>query len=79
MTVAEVREFVSVFTRMKVVSLDFGWTERALDIKERYGLQFFDSLLLAAAEASGCNEIFTEDLNDGQMYGRVKAINPFKA
>ena len=23
-------------------------------------------------------EILTEDLNDGQMYGNVKAVNPFK-
>ena len=27
---------------------------------------------------NGCDEILTEDLNDGQMYGSVKAVNPFK-
>lgn len=31
-----------------------------------------------AAESAGCDEILTEDLNDGQMYGSVKAVNPFK-
>ena len=79
MTVPEVRKFVSVFNLMKVVSLDFRWTERALDIKEQYGTQFFDSLLLAAAEASGCDEILTEDLNDGQTYCGIKVVNPFKS
>lgn len=79
MTVAEVCKFVSMFKRMNVVSLDFEWTERALDIKGRYDIQFFDSLLLAAAEANGCDEIFTEDLNDGQIYCGIKAVNPFKA
>lgn len=34
MTVAEVRKFVSMFKLMNVVSLDFEWTERALDIKK---------------------------------------------
>ena len=78
MTVAEVGKFVSIFKQMNVVSLDFKWTERALEIKGRYGIQFFDSLLLAAAEANGCDEIYTEDLNDGQVYCGIKAVNPFK-
>ena len=38
-----------------------------------------DSLLLVAAQENGCDEILTEDLNDGQMYGSVKAVNPFKS
>ena len=78
MTVPEVRKFVSVFRLIKVISLDSTWTDRALSIKEQYGIQFFDSLLLAAAESVGCDEILTEDLNDGQVYCGIKAVNPFK-
>ena len=52
--------------------------QRALEIKSLYGVQFYDSLMLSAAESAGCDEILTEDLNDGQMYGSVKAVNPFK-
>ena len=51
---------------------------RALEIKSQYGIQFYDALMVAAAEASGCGEILTEDLNDGQIYCGVKAVNPFK-
>lgn len=40
-------------------------------------LEFYDSLLVAAAEATGCDEILTEDLADGQTYCGVKASNPF--
>lgn len=78
MTVLEVRKFVSMFKRINVVSLDSEWTEQALDIKGRYGIQFFDALIVAAAEANGCDEIFTEDLSDGQIYCGIKAVNPFK-
>ena len=39
---------------------------------------FFDSLLLASAERDGCGVLYTEDLNDGQLYGAVRAVNPFK-
>ena len=49
MTIPEVRKFVSVFRLIKTVSLDCAWTDRALTIKEQHGIQFFDSLLLAAA------------------------------
>ena len=78
LSVEEVRKFVSFFSRIGVVSLESRWTDAALLLKQRYETQFFDSLLLAAAQANGCDEILTEDLNDGQMYGSVKAVNPFK-
>ena len=63
---------------MRVVPVSSEWLERAIEIRSRYDLQFYDSLLLAAAEALGCDKFLTEDLNDGQMYGSVKAVNPFK-
>ena len=78
LSVEEVRKFVSFFCRIGVVSLESRWTDAALLLKQRYETQFFDSLLLAAAQENGCDEILTEDLNDGQMYGSVKAVNPFK-
>ena len=36
------------------------------------------ALMLAAANKAGCTAIYTEDLNDGQVYDTVKTINPFK-
>ena len=78
LSVEEVKKFVSFFSRIGVVSLESRWTDAALLLKQRYETQFFDSLLLVAAQENGCDEILTEDLNDGQMYGSVKAVNPFK-
>ncbi len=78
MSVQEVRRFVAIFSRINVVSLDRSWTDKALLEKEKFGTQFFDSLLLVAAGENGCVTILIEDLNDGQMYGTVKAVNPFK-
>ena len=78
MTEDEVRQYIEAFQRMRIVFQQSGWTVRALEIRKQYGLQFYDSLLLAAAEASGCDEFWTEDLNDGLMYCGIKAVNPFK-
>ena len=78
LSVEETRKFVSFFSRISVMSIESRWTDVALLLKQRYDIQFFDSLLLVAAQENGCDEILTEDLNDGQMYGRVRAVNPFK-
>ena len=71
-------DVLEIFEKIKTVPVLPEWTRRALEIRERYTLQFYDSLLLAAAEANGCDEILTEDLNDGQAYCGVRAVNPFK-
>lgn len=51
---------------------------RGVEIKALYGIQFYDAMMVAAAERVEAGEIWTEDLNDGQMYCGVKAVNPFK-
>ncbi len=74
----EVCDYLSYFRRLQLQMPKQEMTERALDIRKRYGIQFYDALIVAAAEAGGCDEIYTEDLNDGQMYCGMKAVNPFK-
>ena len=51
----------------------------AFDIEQRYGIAFWDALIVASAEAGGARIIYTEDLNDGQRYGDVVARNPFRS
>ena len=75
---AEIMEATRFFRHFRMADFAFSTTQRALVIRDLHGIQFYDSLMLAAAEAVGCDEILTEDLNDGQMYGSVKAVNPFK-
>ena len=75
----EVRQYIEAFQHIRVVYQRDGWSVRALEIRKQYGLQFYDSLMLAAAESAGCDEFLTEDLNDGQAYCGVKAVNPFSA
>ena len=50
---------------------------RGVEIKALYGLQFYDATLVAAAERAGAREIWSEDLNPGQRYGGILAVNPF--
>ncbi len=52
--------------------------DEAFILEDRYGVRFWDALLLASANAAGCDYFLSEDLNDGQTYGRVTVINPFR-
>ena len=40
-------------------------------------LSLWDAMILAAAQASNARVLYTEDLNHGQDYGGVRAVNPF--
>lgn len=52
--------------------------EDAWALQDRYGVQWWDALLLGSANAAGCEYFVSEDLNDGQVYGGVTAVNPFR-
>jgi predicted nucleic acid-binding protein len=47
-------------------------------IQDRYQTSFWDALQLAVANTASCTYFLSEDLNDGQTYGTVKVINPFR-
>ena len=42
-------------------------------------ISYWDGAIIAAAERLGAQVLYTEDLNHGQKYGTVTAINPFRA
>ena len=75
---AEMGRAIGIFAKMQMVEASLKLVQRALEICEAFNVQFFDSLLLASAERAGCGVLYTEDLNDGQLYGSVRAVNPFK-
>jgi predicted nucleic acid-binding protein len=60
------------------VTVDAGMLERAWQIQDRYQLSFWDALVIAAARASSCRYLLTEDLQEGQNLDGVTIINPFR-
>ncbi len=50
-------------------------TAIAISIKTQF--HFYDSLILAAAKALGCEVVYSEDLNHGQVVDGVRIENPF--
>jgi len=60
-----------------LVPVDEAYVRAGLDFARRYGIHYYDAALLAAAERLGAPIFYTEDLNHNQVYGSVRAVNPF--
>jgi predicted nucleic acid-binding protein len=60
-----------------IVATDADMVRRAVEVQGRYGLHFYDSMIIAAAERAGCERIWSEDLNSGQKYFGISVQNPF--
>lgn len=49
----------------------------AIDLHAGAQIAFWDALIVLAAAESGCDVLWTEDLNDGQQLQGVRIRNPF--
>lgn len=58
--------------------LDMAILNRAYAAQRRYQLSWWDSLIVASAEAAECTRILSEDLSDGANYFGITVENPFK-
>ncbi len=60
------------------IPVDAAVIEVAWSIQERYRLAWWDALIVGAAQVADCNYLLTEDLQEGQRYGSVEVVNPFR-
>lgn len=52
---------------------------RAREIQAKHQISFWDAAIVGAANSLGAKVLYTEDLNHGQLYEGVMALNPYKA
>ena len=57
--------------------IDFDLLTSAFRIHGRYGLSWWDSLIVSAAAALNCDEILSEGLFVEQVYEGIPVVNPF--
>ena len=77
-TTSEINALIDYFLDLWRCDVTPELARRALVVQDKYGISFYDALIVATAESLGCREILTEDLNDGQTYCGMVAVNPFK-
>lgn len=51
---------------------------RATELMELTGFSFWDSLIIASAEAAGAEVLYSEDMQHGQQVAGLTILNPFK-
>jgi predicted nucleic acid-binding protein len=57
--------------------VDHQTVETAWGIEARFGVHYWDALVVASAQQAGCEYLLTEDLQHAQKLGPVTVINPF--
>jgi predicted nucleic acid-binding protein len=51
---------------------------RATELSEAARIDFWDALIVAAAEQSGAETLYSEDLNHGQVIAGVRVLDPLR-
>jgi predicted nucleic acid-binding protein len=49
----------------------------AISLQQRYQTSFWDAMIIASAVQLGCQILWSEDLNPGQVYDRMEVQSPF--
>ena len=78
MTTSEAEQYLATtFRPLLAVHSSLALYTEALQLAQRFKLSWFDSLIVAAAIASNCDVLYSEDLQDGQEFGDLRVVNPF--
>ena len=73
----EIDAMLDYYRELLATDVTLDLVRHAIGVKEEYGIQFYDALIVSAAEKLGCHEIVSEDLNPGQTYRGMAVVNPF--
>lgn len=79
LSIADIRLFESTFrSLLRIEPLTVHAHELGLDIAERHRFSIYDSMIVASALLAGCDVLWSEDMQHGQVIdGRLTIKNPF--
>ena len=78
LSAAKAKEIVEEYLTWTVVDNTGRMLVDAIDLQKKAQLSFWDSLIVQAANQSGCDLLYSEDMNAGQRFASVTVVNPFK-
>jgi len=71
------REDVQSLIAWRPIPVNHDVIKGAWAIQDRFHLSWWDSLIVSAAQLAGCKYLLSEDLQDNQIHGDVRILNPF--
>jgi len=69
---------IEAWSRFRIQDMTLPILRAALQIRQARGFSFWDSAIIAAALALGCDRVYTEFLTDGQMIDGLTIVDPFR-
>ncbi|HTE14882.1 MAG TPA: PIN domain-containing protein [Burkholderiales bacterium] len=72
-----VRKQLSAHQQFEVVQVTPAIIHGALDLHQTRSLSFYDALIVQTASIAGCDTLYSEDLNAGEVINGVRIVNPF--
>ena len=73
----EAMEWIEQLIAFPCSPIDHRIVRIAIEQSERHKVSYWDAAILSAAQAMGCQTVYSEDLNDGQQYSGMRVVNPF--
>jgi len=77
LSAAQALDWIEQWAAFPCQAIDHQLVRIAIEQAERFKISYWDAAILVAAEALGTDTVYSEDLSDGQRYGRVRVVNPF--
>ncbi|MDE2369186.1 MAG: PIN domain-containing protein [Burkholderiales bacterium] len=73
----DARSEVRRYQLWKPWHVDQATVETAWAVESRYRLNYWDALMVAAAQHMGCEWLLTEELQHDQQFEKLRVVNPF--
>jgi predicted nucleic acid-binding protein len=67
---------LAVLCVMPTVIMTPDLIQAAADIYAAASISYWDALIVAAAQRAACDELWTEDLQTGRVFGNLRVVNP---
>lgn len=77
LSVSQAAERIREFATWKVYAPKVSDVLAAISMQQESHIGFWDAMIVQAASRSGCDVLWSEDLNDGQVVQGVRIRNPF--
>jgi len=72
------RDIIDDYSSWNIMDNNYELLQAGIGLQEKYRISFWDALIISAAKAANADMIYTEDLNHGQKYEGITALNPFR-
>ena len=76
LTLAQAERWIDLWLAFPLLPVDRAVVKDAIRLAGRYQISYFDGQIIAAARTTPCGVLYSEDLNHGQDYDGVQAVNP---